>query len=153
MPDAVYAPVASAPRYDPAAQQQRQPTNTLGKDAFLKLLVAQLKYQNPLEPTDASEFMAQTAQFTMVEKLEEMAEVIEGSALGQRLATGSALVGRTVSWLKEDGTKPSGVVSSISVVDGQVRLKVGQEEVELGSLLTVAGSAPTPAPTSEGNAS
>jgi len=43
------------------------------KDTFLKLLVAQLKYQNPMEPVDSSQFMAQTAQFTMVEKLEAMA--------------------------------------------------------------------------------
>ena len=46
---------------------------TAGKDMFLKLLVAQLKYQNPMEPVDSSQFMAQTAQFTMVEKLEAMA--------------------------------------------------------------------------------
>src|SRR5688500_15735757 len=35
---------------------------TIGKDTFLKLLVAQLKYQNPMEPVDSSQFMAQTAQ-------------------------------------------------------------------------------------------
>ncbi len=159
MPDPVTTtplPLSEATRYDPRAQQQRQPTNTLGKDAFLKLLVAQLKYQNPLEPTDASEFMAQTAQFSMVEKLEEMAKVIEGNALGQRLATAAALVGRTVAWLKPDGTTPSGVVSSITVVDGDVRLRVGQEEVELPQLTSVSSAtttAPTPTPTTGGTPS
>ena len=44
----------------------------MGKDTFLKLLVAQLKYQNPLEPTDSAAFMAQTAQFTVVEKLDAL---------------------------------------------------------------------------------
>jgi flagellar basal-body rod modification protein FlgD len=44
--------------------------NKSDKDMFLKLLVAQMKYQDPTKPTDASAFLAQTAQFTLVEKLE-----------------------------------------------------------------------------------
>jgi len=48
----------------------RTDPQTIGKDMFLKLLVAQLKYQNPMEPVDSSQFMAQTAQFTMAEKLQ-----------------------------------------------------------------------------------
>src|SRR6266705_6063419 len=46
----------------------------LDKDAFLKLLVAQLKYQDPDKPADPTAFMAQTAQFTMIEKLDAMAQ-------------------------------------------------------------------------------
>jgi flagellar basal-body rod modification protein FlgD len=44
-----------------------KPGGEMGKDAFLQLLVAQLKYQDPSTPADSREFLAQTAQFTMVE--------------------------------------------------------------------------------------
>src|SRR3712207_7495113 len=45
----------------------------MGKDTFLQLLVAQMRYQDPSSPTSTTEFMSQTATFTQVEKLEEIA--------------------------------------------------------------------------------
>jgi Flagellar hook capping protein - N-terminal region len=58
-----------------------EPNDRLGKDAFLQLLVAQLKYQNPLSPMDGTEFVAQTAQLTMTEKLSELAKFSEASIM------------------------------------------------------------------------
>ena len=71
MPDAVSATQAAAiatdtPTVDPALLNQ---PSGFDKDMFLQLLVAQLKYQNPMEPMDSSQFMAQNAQYTTVEKL------------------------------------------------------------------------------------
>src|SRR3954451_15701451 len=47
-------------------------TNAMNKDTFLKLLVAQLKYQNPMSPTDSTQFLQQTATFTQVENLQDI---------------------------------------------------------------------------------
>lgn len=52
-------------------------TNELGMDAFLKLLVAQLKSQNPLDPMDPTEFVAQLAQFNALEQLIQIRQAIE----------------------------------------------------------------------------
>ena len=49
----------------------------LGQDAFLKLLVTQLQHQDPLNPLDDTEFIAQLAQFSSLEKLTEMAATLE----------------------------------------------------------------------------
>ena len=76
--------------------------STLGKNDFLKLLVAQLKYQNPMSPTDPSSFMAQTAQFSMVEKLEQMAADSSELLTEQRWTTATALLGRQITWTAAD---------------------------------------------------
>ena len=118
------------------------PTNSLGKDAFLKLLVAQLKYQDPTKPTDASEFMAQTAQFTQVEKLEEIAQQNSDNIRTQGLSTASALIGRNIKYQDATGAAATGVVTGASLTAAGVTLKVSGKDADLTSVTeigTVAG--------------
>jgi flagellar basal-body rod modification protein FlgD len=113
----------------------------LGKDAFLSLLVAQLKYQDPSKPTDASEFMSQTAQFTMVEKLEALADAQTEMVNAQNLASATSLVGREITWT-EGTTSKSGVVTAVTMNNGTARLSVGDLTVDLSAVtkVTPAGS-------------
>ena len=69
----------------------------LDQDAFLKLLVAQLKYQDPSKPVDSSQFMAQTAQFTQVQKMTEMTKATESVLALQQGLAASALSARPCS--------------------------------------------------------
>lgn len=64
--------------------------STMDKDAFLGLLVAQMKYQDPLEPTSNTEFVAQYAQFSSLEQMQNMSATLE-------LSRASSLVGQVVS--------------------------------------------------------
>lgn len=50
----------------------RQPNDYLGKDAFLKLMITQLRYQDPLEPMDNQESIAQMAQFSALEQMQNL---------------------------------------------------------------------------------
>ena len=74
----------------------KTPGEQMGKDTFLKLLVAQLKYQNPLEPTDSAQFMAQTAQFTVVEKLDALTKNNAELLSTNRALSASSLIGQAV---------------------------------------------------------
>ena len=116
-------------------------TNTIGKDAFLKLLVAQLKYQDPMKPTDSTEFMSQTAQFTQVEKLEEIADQNAANIRTQGLTTASALIGRTVKYQDATGAYASGVVTGASLNADGVTLKVSGKDADLTSVTEVGGVA------------
>jgi flagellar basal-body rod modification protein FlgD len=109
----------------------------LDKDAFLKLLVAQLRYQDPLNPADPQDFMAQTAQFHSVEKLEELTELSTASNRAQQLAAAGNLVGRTVSWYGEDGQIRSGKVVAGLPSPDSASLLVGSEEVPLDAVLRI----------------
>lgn len=61
------------------ANEVRKKSQTLDKDAFLKLMMVQLQNQNPLDPTDNAEYMAQMAQFSSVEQLANISSSIEGT--------------------------------------------------------------------------
>jgi flagellar basal-body rod modification protein FlgD len=142
MTDIPISDVTGSLAYQPARPPER--TDQLDKDAFLQLLVAQLKYQNPLSPSDPNQFMAQTAQFTMVEKLSEMAaDAAAQRALGESM-TATALIGREITWIDLAGEEHTGVVTGTGFGSAGTTLEVGDERVPLER---VAGARTAPAAT------
>ena len=102
-----------------AGGTQKVTTETVGgkandKDTFMKLLVAQLKYQDPSKPVDSSTFIAQTAQFSSLETLERMSKNDANVLSAQLRMQAGSLVGQTVTYTGTDGRPVSGVVTSAS---------------------------------------
>ncbi|WP_030441086.1 flagellar hook assembly protein FlgD [Actinoplanes subtropicus] len=109
------------------------------KDTFLKLLVAQLKYQDPSNPADSTQFLAQTAQFTQVEKLGDIADLLKS----QRLTGVSGLVGHNVTYMDENGAQQSGVISAAKLNgDSEPMLRIGNTDVQLSKVMEVLSTAP-----------
>jgi len=137
MPDAING--ASYTSWTPATPQVDR-GDQMGKDVFLKLLVAQMKYQDPGKPADSSQFMAQTATFTQVEKLEEIATQNASLLALQRSSSAAALVGRTVKYTDESGATKTGVVSSVRLGSdtSEAVAVVGGVAVEMGRITEVA---------------
>lgn len=79
------------------AKDTKKNGSTMDKEAFLNLLVAQMKYQDPLEPTSNTEFVSQYAQFSALEQMQNMSATLE-------LSRASTLVGQTVSVNTTDST-------------------------------------------------
>jgi len=114
-------------------------SSQMDKDLFLKLMVAQLKNQDPMNPQDSAEFLAQTAQFTSLEKLDAVASQ-SSQALAAQMAFGaSSLAGRTVSYIGADGaTEATGTVEAVRFTAAGPMLTVGGVEVPIANVVTVA---------------
>lgn len=107
-----------------ASKVQQSGKNSLDKDAFLKLLVTQMQYQDPLEPTDNTEWMSQMAQFSQMEAMTNLSTTFSNS---QALS----LVGQYVLLNVENSsgamTQVGGLVQYVTISNGQALLRVNDQ--------------------------
>jgi flagellar basal-body rod modification protein FlgD len=115
----------------------------LGTDAFLKLLVAQLRFQNPMAPSDPSAMLSQTASFTQVETLKQVAKTQQLLLGMQQAAIASGLVGKEVSALAADGSTVQGVVDGVRFTESGPILLVGDMDVPLEAATEIRGQQAT----------
>lgn len=125
-----------------ASAAKEKKTNDLGKDQFLKILITQLKNQDPSQPLQDKEFIAQMAQFTSVEQLSNMSN--EMKLLRQSLGFASGLIGKSITWSttndKGENSSQTGVVESITVKDGAQFAVVGKEKVAMDKITSIANA-------------
>lgn len=113
----------------------------MGSDAFLKLLVAQLRYQNPMNPSDPTAMMGQIAQYAQVEALTKLQQnqSAEQSLSQARLAT--AMIGQQVTASDTTGSTTGKVVSARFTSSGPVLVLDNGQEAMLSAVTTVAAGA------------
>jgi len=104
---------------------------SVGLEDFLQIFLTQLNYQDPLEPVDNREFLAQLAQFSSVELANRTSETTTALLDVSSLSQSIGLLGKTVNVSLEQGTA-SGTVIAMSLVSGQPQLTISQSN---GSLL------------------
>jgi flagellar basal-body rod modification protein FlgD len=115
------------------------PASALGENDFLKLLVAQLQYQDPMNPSDNNQFMQEQAQFATVEGINNLQKTMTSMQSSQELAQSVALIGKQVAYIDADGTSlSSGVVSSVTSSNGSLTVSVGGVDVDPSSIVQVA---------------
>jgi flagellar basal-body rod modification protein FlgD len=114
----------------------------------MKLLVAQLKYQDPMAPADSTAMMAQTAQFTMVEKLDAIATQSATQISSSQNSLAGSLIGDQVVMTGKDGTDVTGIVTGMQLTADGPLLKVGSNEINISQLKEVDATGTTPASTS-----
>lgn len=114
-----------------AGSKKKTVSNEMGQDQFLQLLVAQMQYQDPLEPTSNTEWVAQMATFSMVESLNNMQD-----AFIQQSANG--LVGKYVFINDGNGGYIKGKVDYITMQGGKTKLSVGDKLYDMKDLDTVS---------------
>lgn len=114
----------------------------LGKDDFLKLLMTELKNQDPLQPLDNKDFISQMAQFSSLEQMNNVAKSMEdlsksmfNFAQQATLTQGAAMIGKWVGGLNVDGSTPmEGIVEAVKWLDGEPTVQIRKSDGSLADL-------------------
>ena len=117
----------------PAPAAKTEATNALGQDAFLKILVTQMKHQDPMEPLKDTEFIGQMAQFTSLEQLTNLNKTMTQFVNNQgtsSLADYAYLIGTSVKWESETGSG-EGVVKALSSKNGELLAELEGSDVKV----------------------
>ncbi len=124
----------------PATQAASGKNAELGKDQFLKLFVAQLQHQDPMNPMQDSDFMGQMASFSTLEQVTNLASANEAIATNLSLSQSVGLIGRTVTWTDTAKALHTGVVEKVNQsADGKPVLTVsGTEGVDPSTITQIA---------------
>ncbi len=112
-------------------------TGSLGKDDFMKLLVAQLANQDPLDPMEDKEFISQMANFSSLEQMTNLNTTMTNFAGGQMLSQYAPLVGKNVEGIDTNGEFLSGTVDSIKFVEGKVYATIDETSVPVEYINTI----------------
>jgi flagellar basal-body rod modification protein FlgD len=118
-------PSATQPTAPPTGAATSAVGKVLGKDDFLKLLVGQLKNQDPLNPTSDTDFIGQMAQFSQLEQTTNMATANSEQVAQQTGARAISLLGRNVTYPDAAGSSTTGVVERVEWSAGKPTLTVG----------------------------
>jgi flagellar basal-body rod modification protein FlgD len=119
--------------------------NQMGKEAFMELLVQQLKNQDPLSPMDNDQFISQLTQMSSLEGIQNLndnmvglAMLQQGNALMSQLTQSSALIGKEVTYMDYDtGEERIGAVQSVKIQDGLAVLNIDGTDVPLASVMEI----------------
>lgn len=118
-----------------SAVQANAGLSQLGSDAFLKLLVAQLRYQNPLQPTDPSSMLGQTAQFTTVETLQGISDMQRELMGLQQALRAMGMIEKHVKAIDSDGQLVEGTVEKVAFGEDGAILTIDGKQVPLDSVI------------------
>ena len=116
---------------------ERVPMKTLGQDEFLGLLVTQMRNQDPMKPVSDTEFIAQMAQFSSLEQTKAMSSDIAQLRQSNAFTQATALMDKQVHLLSGESTFTKGIVTDLTVKDGEVSLIVNGKAYELGQVVSV----------------
>ena len=121
----------------PNSVERADSGGSMGQDTFLKLLMAQMTHQDPMQPTDSAQMLSQLAQFANVEGINKLNKQTTALNLGQDFAGSVAMIGKTVTWLDDKGAAHTGVVDAVKPSPTGALLVIGAEEVFSGAVQKV----------------
>ena len=159
----------NAAAYEAANPKETKANDDLGKDAFLQLLVTQLQNQDPLNPQDNGEYIAQLAQFSALEQmtnvakgLEDLSKVVGNIDTSVLVGQLSTMIGKNIDWVETineadaEGNpishpeKMTGVVSGVTILEGTPRIVVEKDgekyQIDISKVAHVYENAPKEIP-------
>ena len=119
-----------------SSEDTKASNNDLGYDQFLQLLCAEMQYQDPLEPTSNTEYVAQLATFTQMEAMLNMQNSIESS--NANALVGKYVIVKTTSTSTGETTAVAGFVDYVQYENGKQYLSINGSLYSIDDLYEVA---------------
>jgi flagellar basal-body rod modification protein FlgD len=128
---------ATTPTPTPSQVERTDVGGSLGQDAFLKLLVAQMQNQDPTSPEDSGQMMSQLASFSQVSQLQQLTASNQALTLGQDFASAVSLIGKSVTYTDSQGNQETGTVAGVKTDTSGALLQIGTDSVHTGAIVSV----------------
>lgn len=123
------------------SQKTEQALRDVNMDDFLKLMIAELQNQDPLNPMDNAQMLQQISQIREIGATDKLSETLSAVQLGQTLSTASALIGKQVKGLDDNNQQIQGLVERVTIKDGKPSLQVGEKSVSLSNVSEILPAA------------
>ena len=111
--------------------------NDLTMTDFIKMMVAELENQDPMDPMSNTEMLSQINQMRSITSSDKLSASIESLTLGQSLSTASSLIGQTVTGINSLGKEVTGKVDKVKIEDGVAKLYIGSSIVEVSNVTAI----------------
>ena len=112
-------------------------SNELGKDAFLQLLLMQLRNQDPLNPMNDREFITQMAQLSSLEATQGLNSQVDMLILAQMQTQALQMVNHNIEYLDENGQTQTGTVTGVRLDGIPPKLVIGDKEIPITNVQKV----------------
>ena len=122
---------------DPNNPVIAEPEDAGSSQNFMRMMIEQLKAQDPLSPMDSNEFTSQLAQLNSLEQQVQMNQALKESIAVEKLSNASALIGKYVEGLDAANNFIIGTVERVEMIDGVATLKVGDSLLLMEQILMV----------------
>ena len=110
-----------------ASSASTNPTTNLGETDFLQLLMTEMTNQDPMQPMDDTQFIAQMAQFSSLEQMQNVNTSLQ-------MSQATSMIGSEVTWANASGQSVSGTVGSVHMVSGTPNLVMQDSQVSYSSI-------------------
>ncbi|MDR2762534.1 MAG: hypothetical protein LBB88_08050 [Planctomycetaceae bacterium] len=114
--------------------------NDLTTSDFIKMMVAELQNQDPMDPMSNTEMLSQISQMRQITSNDKLSAGIDSLMQGEALTTASSLIGKTVTGVDSLGEKITGKVDKVTIESGGIaKLHVGNSIIDITSITTISG--------------
>lgn len=112
--------------------------SSLSAEDFLKVLIEQLKNQDPSSPMDSDQLLQQVSSMRALQSNLELSDSLKSLTMSQQLTSAASFLGKTVTGIDANKQSVTGAVDRVVVASGKTLLAIGDSQVELGNITDIA---------------
>ena len=123
------------------ANSSSDPLGNVDVSSFVKLMIAELQHQDPLNPMDNTQMMQEMGQLETIDSTQKLTTTLNSVLQGQSFATAASLIGKQINGLDDNSNPVTGTVDKVTVSNGDVKVQVGDSTLSLSNISDILPAA------------